>query len=98
MKKECICNSYRRCAFHAYKDSPNSTKGTKRKPRNPFQGAIAEVDGTWIGAKQEPYQLYGIEKLKCLLQFHEWTQSKKYAHTKVCFRCGFRKQNKNYDY
>lgn len=57
-----------------------------------------QINGQWQSAKQEPYQLYGIEKLKCLLGFHEWVQSKKYANTKYCFRCGFRKQNKEFDY
>lgn len=58
----------------------------------------AFVDGKWIPAKQEPYQLYGIEAIKCAFGFHELVQSKKYAHTKYCFRCGKRKQRKEFDY
>lgn len=57
-----------------------------------------EVDGRWITAKEEPYQLFGINKLLCNLGFHEWIQSKKYAHTKICFRCGRRNQNMKFDY
>jgi len=57
-----------------------------------------QINGKWVQAKQEPYQLYGIEKLLCFLGFHEWIQSNKYAHTKVCFRCGRRNQNRKFEY
>lgn len=60
--------------------------------------ASVEVNGRWIPAKQEPYQLFGIEWLLCKLGFHEWMISKKYAHTKVCFRCGWRNQNYKFPY
>lgn len=57
-----------------------------------------EINGKWQPAKQEPYQLYGIQMIKCAFGFHELVQSKKYAHTKYCFRCGKRKQDKKFEY
>lgn len=72
-------------------------EGYAYEPVNENQSAV-EIDGQWQSAKQEPYALYGIEMIKCALGYHELIQSKKYAHTKYCFRCGKRKQKREFDY
>lgn len=61
-------------------------------------GMSALVNGKWVPAKSEPYYPMGIELIKCTFGFHELVQSQKYAHTKYCFRCGKRKQDKKFDY
>ena len=65
---------------------------------NSGQQASSDGGKTWHPAKQEPYYPMGLELLKCTFGFHELVQSQKYAHTKYCFRCGKRKQDKNFDY
>ena len=52
---------------------------------------VSDDGKNWKPAKEEPYYPLGIEWLKCTFGFHELVQSKKYAHTKYCFRCGKRK-------
>lgn len=69
------------------------------KPTALLSNTQVSQDGKhWEQAKQEPYQLYGVELLKCSFGFHELVQSKKYAHTKYCFRCGKRKTSKKFAY
>jgi hypothetical protein len=52
---------------------------------------MAQVDGKWLPAKQEPYYNYGLEAIKCFFGFHEYQISQKYRGTLTCFRCGKRK-------
>ena len=51
---------------------------------------LAQVDGKWVTAKEEPYYPSWRERLFCWLGNHENRVSKKYRGTMVCFRCGRR--------
>ena len=52
-------------------------------------------DNSWSPAKQEPYYPSLLNKVKCVLGFHELFVSRKYRATKTCFKCGKRKVGVN---
>jgi len=60
--------------------------------------AQVQIGDKWLPAKEEPYYPLGIEWWECFFGIHELIQSKRYSHTKYCFRCGKRRTNPKFDY
>lgn len=73
-------------------------EGYTYEPVYPIVDQVSHDGIYWEPRKQEPYQPFGLELLKCTIGVHELVESKKYAHTKYCFRCGKRKTNPKYAY